>query len=108
MTGFFIQDILLRAAIFFPAFKFFNKTFMLKLYHTAISFFSFFFATAQIPAGYYTTAGGLTCATLKTALFNKISTGTNAVTNSEVLVKFTSTDVHKNDANTKDIIWDIY
>ena len=70
--------------------------------------FSFFFTTAQIPSGYYNAAARLTCTSLKTALFNKISTGTNTFTNAEVLVKFTSTDVHKNDANTKDIIWDIY
>ncbi len=81
---------------------------MPKLLLSLMFFFLFFFVAAQIPPGYYNTAAGLTCAHLKTALFNKISTGTTAITNAEVLVKFTSTDVHRNDANTKDIIWDIY
>lgn len=65
-------------------------------------------AVAQIPAGYYNSAAGLTCDPLKTALFNKISANTNAITNAQVLVAFTSTDTRRNDANTKTIIWDIY
>lgn len=82
---------------------------MPKLLFVAVLSFSFFFAAAQEPPGYYTTATGLTCAPLKTALFNKISSATNTpLTNAEVLTAFTSTDVHRNDANTKDIIWDIY
>ncbi|MBL0357081.1 MAG: endonuclease [Chitinophagaceae bacterium] len=81
---------------------------MIKFLRIASLFLLFKTATAQIPAGYYTPANGLTCAPLKTALFNIISTGTSVVSNSNVLVAFSSTDVHRNDANTADIIWDIY
>jgi len=79
--------------------KFLQITSLLLLFKTA---------SAQIPPGYYNTADGLTCADLKTALFNKISANTIAITNANVLVAFSSTDVRRNDDNTADIIWDIY
>ncbi len=81
---------------------------MPKLLLPLLLFFSFLFSNAQIPPGYYNSASGLTCAALKTALFNQISSNTTAITNVDVLVAFSSTDVHRNDANTADIIWDIY
>lgn len=71
-------------------------------------FFPVLFTHAQIPAGYYSSADGLTCAALKTALFNKVSSNTLSITNANVLVAFSSTDVHRNNANAADIIWDIY
>ncbi len=81
---------------------------MIKFLQIASLIFLFETATAQIPPGYYNAATGLTCAALKTALFNKISTNTTAISNTAVLVAYSSTDVHRNDANTADIIWDIY
>jgi endonuclease I len=81
---------------------------MFKFLRIASFLFIFKTAHSQIPAGYYNSAAGLTCAALKTALFNKISSNTVAVSNSNVLDAFSSTDVHRNDANTSTIIWDIY
>jgi endonuclease I len=70
--------------------------------------------TLGIPAGYYdnayTTPGvPKTCATLKTALYNIISTGTTTVSYTPgVWTAYKKTDMHRNDANTADIIWDMY
>jgi len=74
---------------------------------------------AQIPAGYYNNAynGAVpkTCAELKTALFQIITTDTlNIPYNSQNNVLFDSRaavnklDLRRNDANTTDIIWDMY
>ena len=81
---------------------------MPKLLLPLLFFFSFLFTNAQIPPGYYNSASGLTCAALKTALFNQISSNTTSISNANVLVAFSTTDVHRNDANTANIIWDIY
>lgn len=65
-----------------------------------------------MPAGYYDSAytGGTpkTCAVLKTALFNIISTNSVAVPNGSIVAAFTTTDSHMNDDNTASVIWDIY
>ncbi|MBL7702712.1 MAG: endonuclease [Ferruginibacter sp.] len=61
-----------------------------------------------IPAGYYDAAVGLTCGPLKTALFNIISANYNELTYGEVWTAYETTDMHRNDANTADIIWDMY
>lgn len=61
-----------------------------------------------IPAGYYDAAAGLTCGPLKTALSNIISANYNALTYGEVWTAYQTTDMHRNDANTADIIWDMY
>ena len=81
---------------------------MIKFLRIASLLLLFKTATAQIPPGYYDAAAGLTCAPLKTALFNQISSNTTAISNSAVLAAYSSTDVHRNDDNTADIIWDIY
>ncbi len=62
-----------------------------------------------IPPGYYDAANSLTCSPLKTALFNIISA--NYITLSYtpgVWDAYQTTDLHRNDANTADIIWDMY
>ncbi|MEO6231285.1 MAG: endonuclease [Ferruginibacter sp.] len=65
--------------------------------------------TTGIPAGYYDAAAGLTCEPLKTALFNIISANTVQLTYTPGLWDaYLKTDLHRNDANTADIIWDIY
>lgn len=65
--------------------------------------------TDAIPAGYYNSAAGLTCGPLKTALFNIISSNTTPLTyNPGTWNAFPTTDVHRNDANTATVIWDIY
>jgi endonuclease I len=61
-----------------------------------------------IPTGYYNAAAGLTCSPLKTALFNIISANYNPLTYGEVWTAYQTTDMHRNDANTADIIWDMY
>jgi endonuclease I len=62
-----------------------------------------------IPASYYTSAEGLTCQPLKTALKNIISSGTQVFTYTPgVWNAYFYTDLRRNDANTADIIWDIY
>jgi endonuclease I len=61
-----------------------------------------------IPSGYYNAAAGQTCTNLKTALFNIISANYNELTYGEVWTAYQTTDMHRNDANTADIIWDMY
>lgn len=57
---------------------------------------------AQIPAGYYNTANGLSGAALKTALYNKISPHTNR-TYDDLWTDFQSTDIKSNGK-----VWDMY
>ena len=92
---------------------------MRKLLLAASFFFLLQNANAQIPAGYYNNAynGAVpkTCADLKTALFTIITTDTVALPfNSpsggpfdtrNAMVKL---DIHRNDDNTADIMWDMY
>jgi endonuclease I len=61
-----------------------------------------------IPAGYYNATAGLTCSPLKTALFNIISANYTQLTYGQVWTAYQTTDLHRNDANTADIIWDMY
>jgi endonuclease I len=62
-----------------------------------------------IPAGYYDAAIGLSCSPLKTALFNIVSANYIQLSYSPgVWDAFQTTDMHRNDANTADIIWDMY
>jgi endonuclease I len=61
-----------------------------------------------MPASYYDGLTGLSCNELKAALFAKISTGYVEQANSTLWANFEKTDKRRNDANTKDIVWDIY
>ncbi len=62
-----------------------------------------------IPPGYYNAATGLNCAPLKSALFNIISANYIQLTYTPgVWTAYATTDLHRNDANTADIIWDMY
>ncbi len=62
-----------------------------------------------IPPGYYNAAAGLTCSQLKTALFNIISANYTQLSYTPgVWNAYQTTDMHRNDANTADIIWDMY
>lgn len=64
---------------------------------------------SAIPNGYYNATNGLTCADLKTALFNIISSNTTELTYTPgVWNAFYTTDVKRNDANTANVIWDMY
>jgi endonuclease I len=73
-------------------------------------------SNAQIPTGYYNNAynGALpkTCATLKTALFNIISTATNELpynsSSFDTWDAINTIDTIRNDANTAYRIWDMY
>jgi endonuclease I len=62
-----------------------------------------------IPPAYYDAAGGLTCQPLKTALKNIISTGTQTLSYTPgVWNIYYYSDVRRNDANTANIVWDMY
>ena len=62
-----------------------------------------------IPPGYYNAATGLNCGPLKTALANIISANYVQLSYTPgVWNAFQTTDLHRNDANTADIIWDMY
>ncbi len=65
--------------------------------------------TTGIPNGYYDAAEGLLCQPLKTALKNIISTGANTLSyNPGIWNLYQFSDLRRNDANTADIIWDMY
>ena len=66
-------------------------------------------ATLGIPAGFYDAAAGLSCQSLKTSLRDISSNGYVQLTYTPgVWNAYQYTDIHRNDANTADIIWDIY
>ncbi|MEO6406012.1 MAG: endonuclease [Ferruginibacter sp.] len=65
--------------------------------------------SSGIPVGYYDGATGLSCQSLKTALRNIVSTGHVQLTYTPgVWLAYQYTDIKRNDANTANIIWDIY
>lgn len=62
-----------------------------------------------IPTGYYDNATGLKCQPLKTALKDIIKTGFNVLGYTPGIWNiYYYSDQHRNDANTADIIWDMY
>lgn len=72
------------------------------------------FSQAQLrpsgePAGYYNSITNQTCGTLKTALYNIISSGTTVLSYTPgVWNAIGQTDIKRNFENTRDIIWDMY
>lgn len=63
----------------------------------------------NLPPTYYNTANGLTCSSLKTALSTIITTGAIELTYTPgVWDAFARTDKRRNDANTAEIVWDMY
>lgn len=62
----------------------------------------------QIPANYYSPAEGLTCQELKTTLKNIIVPKDTLTYTPGVWNAYQFTDIHRNDANNADIIWDMY
>jgi endonuclease I len=66
-------------------------------------------ATGGGGGAYYDAAAGLTCQPLKTALKNIISTGfTNLSYTPGIWNIYKFSDIKRNDANTADVIWDMY
>ena len=66
-------------------------------------------APTGIPAGYYDPANGFTAQPLKTALKNIITNGSQVLSYTPGLWNlYQFSDLHRNDANTADIIWDMY
>ena len=64
---------------------------------------------SNLPPNYYSTATGLTCAPLKTALSSIITTGAVQLSYTPgVWTAFLKTDIKRNFENTRDIIWDMY
>ena len=64
---------------------------------------------AQPPANYYNATAGKTCAALKTELFNIISANHVPLTYTPgVWNAVNAMDIKRNDANTANVIWDIY
>jgi endonuclease I len=62
-----------------------------------------------VPAGYYDAAVGLSCQPLKTALKTIITNGSQVLGYTPGLWNiYLYSDMHRNDANTADIIWDMY
>lgn len=65
--------------------------------------------TTGIPAGYYNGTGDLSCQPLKTKLRDIITNGYTELTYTPgVWNAYQFTDIHRNDANTADVIWDMY
>ncbi len=66
-------------------------------------------AATGIPPGYYDAAATLTCQPLKTALKNIITAGSQVLGYTPGIWNiYQFSDLHRNDANTADIIWDMY
>ena len=65
-------------------------------------------SSTGIPAGYYDAASGLSCQPLKTALKNITTNGYNSIGYNGLWSAYQYTDIHRNDANTANIIYDIY
>lgn len=65
-------------------------------------------SASGIPAGYYDGTDGLTCGALKTKLRDIISNAQVLSYTPGVWQAYQYTDIHRNDANTSDIIWDMY
>ncbi|MBL0144730.1 MAG: endonuclease [Chitinophagaceae bacterium] len=62
-----------------------------------------------VPPTYYNGTTGLTCQPLKTALKNIISTGTQVLSYTPGLWNlYPYSDKRRNDANTADVVWDMY
>jgi endonuclease I len=62
-----------------------------------------------IPTGYYDAANSLTCQPLKTALRNIIANGYVSLSYTPgIWNAYQYTDMKRNDANTANVIWDIY
>ena len=62
-----------------------------------------------IPAGYYNAAAGLSCQPLKTAVKNIITSGSQVLGYTPGLWNiYQYSDLHRNDANTATIVWDMY
>lgn len=68
----------------------------------------FFRNTGNLPADYYNSAAGLNCAPLKTALSQIISSGTLELLYRDIWATHPRTDKRRNDANTADVVWDMY
>ena len=65
--------------------------------------------TTGIPTGYYNSTEDLSCQPLKTKLRDIITKGYTELTYTPgVWNAYQYTDIHRNDANTADVIWDIY
>ncbi len=63
----------------------------------------------NIPPTYYNSASGLTCSSLKTALSTIITAGAIELSYTPgVWDAYARTDKRRNDANTADIVWDMY
>jgi endonuclease I len=80
-----------------------------KYFATALSGNATTTNIAGPPAGYYTAANGLTCQQLKTALSSIVSAGTTVLSYTPgVWNAYNTTDKKRNDANTADVVWDMY
>ena len=65
--------------------------------------------TQGIPPGYYNAAAGLSCQPLKTAVKNIITSGSQVLGYTPGLWNiYQYSDLHRNDANTATIVWDMY
>jgi len=65
-------------------------------------------ALSNLPANYYQSANGLTCAGLKSSLSAIITNGYNELQYLDLWATYPRTDKKRNDANTADVVWDMY
>jgi endonuclease I len=64
--------------------------------------------SGNLPAGYYNSAEGFSCSTLKTKLSTIISNASNTFLYADVIAAHERTDKKRNDNNTVDVVWDVY
>ena len=64
--------------------------------------------SGNLPVNYYQSASGLTCSALKTAVAGIISNGSVELLYSDLWATYPRTDKKRNDANTADVVWDMY
>jgi len=65
-------------------------------------------ASTGEPSGYYSSATGLTCAALKTALKNIVTTGHNPKSYDDLWSQYANTDIRVKPGGSTNVIWDIY
>jgi endonuclease I len=84
-----------------------NKTLVFSIFCSVVCS-TILAQTTNLPVNYYNNAEGLSCSSLKTALFNIISANNKSLLYADVLTVHPRTDKKRNDANTADVVWDMF
>jgi endonuclease I len=83
----------------------------MRLFILVLTCFCSHLLIAQAPAGYYNTAAGLSCSSLKTALHNITSNGHTARTYGDLWIQFQSSDIMLRpvgSSGSTNVIWDVF